>query len=280
MWWCAGDMARPVRVRRYARASSSSRMSGGGFALKHGANGGACPRSSVPPDSVKTPSGPPAPRSALKAGAVDLVESRTRTGLSGRYGAAEMRSAPCPPGQVTACADDTAPGESAERRCALGGRWTFRRQAGRRRCRPASEEPTSRDAAGAGSPGLARRPVVRDTAGERRAEEEAYRSLRGRARATGYPAAARDLCPSAPRSSYTAPHAPRCPDAPGSRCPDAVPGGGTRTRCPDARGARTHRAWSARGQQSLVEQTTQPWMATVLLASFQLPCRPQPAERR
>ena len=92
-----------------------------------------------------------------------------------------------------------------------------RRQAGRRRCRPTSEGPTSWDAAGEGSPGLARRPIVRHTAGERYFEDDAQRSPRGRARATGYPAAARDPRPSAPRSSPTAPPAPRSPGAPLSR---------------------------------------------------------------
>jgi hypothetical protein len=89
-----------------------------------------------------------------------------------------------------------------------------RREAGRRRCSSASEGPTSRDAAGAGSPGLARRPVVIDTAGTPFASSEVYRSPRGRARAPGYPAAARDPRPSAPRSSYTAPHASRPASAP------------------------------------------------------------------
>ena len=87
-----------------------------------------------------------------------------------------------------------------------------RREAGRRRCSSASEGPTSRDAAGAGSPGLARRPVVIDTAGAPFASSEVHRSPRGRARAAGYPAAARDPRPSAPRSSYTAPQ-PRGPRA-------------------------------------------------------------------
>jgi hypothetical protein len=88
------------------------------------------------------------------------------------------------------------------------------RSAGRRRCHTASQGPASRDAAGAGSLWLARRPVVIDTAGERFSERNASRSLRGRARDTGYPAAARDPRPPVPGSSWTAPHAPRCPDAP------------------------------------------------------------------
>ena len=55
---------------------------------------------------------------------------------------------------------------------------------------PGERGADGREAAGAGSPGLARRPIVTHSAGEHPANNSAYRSPRGRARAPGYPASA------------------------------------------------------------------------------------------
>jgi len=60
-----------------ARATGRSRVTEGGPALKHGGRAVSRPALSVPPDSVQTPFGPPAPRPALKDRAVGAAESRT-----------------------------------------------------------------------------------------------------------------------------------------------------------------------------------------------------------
>jgi len=65
----------------------------GGLALKHGGRTVSRPASRVPPDSVQTPFGPPAPRLALKDRAVGGAESRTPPTLGVLTGDAGMSCA-------------------------------------------------------------------------------------------------------------------------------------------------------------------------------------------
>jgi len=65
-------------------------VSEGGLALKHGGRAVSRPNSWVPPDSVQTPFGPPAPRLALKDRTVGAAESRTPPTLGALTGGADM----------------------------------------------------------------------------------------------------------------------------------------------------------------------------------------------